>query len=313
VTAGSGMTAQTDMGHNTGDLDGDGFPDIFIGTGNPDFEDFDLLYLMTPDGSGGFQSADVSVSSGITVLGKTRCHGMAFGDINDDGMVDVFTNNGGPSTLPLTIQENSLFEAVPNGNNWVGFELEGVLSNRSAVGAHLIAITDSGAEVHRYKRIGHGFGNTNSPVQHVAIGTDSTVNSLEIRWPSGIVQRLVQPTMSQVHAIVETGLRAPGSAPLGAAFPVEIVGPPGHTALLYYSTTTISVPLPTLGGILELGPPLANIGTTTLAGDGKGAFLVPIPSIPALSGLTVHLQALLYAPATFTELALSNRLSPNLQ
>jgi hypothetical protein len=65
VTPGSGMTGQTDMGHNTGDLDADGFPDIFIGTGNPAFPDDSRLFLMTPDGTGGLLGLDYSDPSGI--------------------------------------------------------------------------------------------------------------------------------------------------------------------------------------------------------------------------------------------------------
>jgi len=213
----AGLPMTTAMGHNTGDIDGNGYPDILIGTGSPESDAFDVLILTDVEDDGTPVMEDGSVASGITASGPTRSHGMGIGDLDGDGDVDVYFNNGGPQEMPETIEENSLWLSAGNDNRWTSFDLEGVASNRSAIGAHIRAVTTSGAEVHRYKRAGHGFGNTNSPLQHVAIGADDAVVEAWIGWPSGIEQLVVAPEMSALNTVVETGLLAalehPGRGP----------------------------------------------------------------------------------------------------
>ncbi|MCH7701516.1 MAG: VCBS repeat-containing protein [Planctomycetes bacterium] len=204
VTLGSGMTAQTDMGHNTGDVDGDGYPDIYIGTGHPGFKSDDLLLLVTPNGPGGFVVNDVSDSSGITANGPTRCHGIVLGDYDQDGYVDIYINNGGPPSSEDMLEENFLWHNQGNANAWTALRLTGVVSNRTAVGARCVATTDSGREVHRMLRVGSGFGNTNSPIVHFGIGSDQSIEQIEITWPSGILQTIVNPPMSQIIDVTET-------------------------------------------------------------------------------------------------------------
>lgn len=206
VTAGSGMTGQADMGHNTGDLDGDGYPDIYIGTGTPGIPLLDVLFLITPDGAGGLTATDVSTSSGITSIGPTRCHGMAFGDYDGDGFIDVYANNGGVETVPETMEVNALWHNQGNGNRWTALRLEGTLSNRTAVGARCVAFTDAGRQVHRCLRVGKGFANTDSPIQHFGVGPTETVERIEITWPSGTVQTRWYPPMSQITDIIEVPL-----------------------------------------------------------------------------------------------------------
>jgi hypothetical protein len=218
VTEGSGMTAQTDMGHNTGDVDADGYPDIFIGTGHPGFMADDLLLLIRPDGAGGLVANDVSDSSGITSNGPTRCHGIAMGDYDQDGYVDIYTNNGGPPSGPEQLQENFLWRSDGNVNNWTALQLEGVCSNRTAVGARTVAILDSGREVHRMLRVGNGFGNTSSHIQHYGMNANETVNRIDIYWPSGIVQTVVSPPMQQVTQVREQRMGdLDGDGPVGVS------------------------------------------------------------------------------------------------
>ena len=308
VSSGLGLTPSTDMGHTTGDVDGDGYPDIYIGTGNPAKELPDLLYLVTPNGAGALNFNDVSATSGILSEGDTRAHGMALGDYDGDGMIDVFVNNGGPSEIPATLEEHFLFHAADNGSHWAGFELTGIRSNRSAVGAHLTATTSTGRQVHRWRRVGHGFGNTNSPIQHVAIGSDTSIERLDIRWPSGIVQTILEPALSTVHQVLETGLLVSGPTTVGGQVALEAVGPAGQTLQLYTSGATFQLPLPGLG-LLQLLPPLTSLGSLPLDAAGTGAASLPIPANPALAGLTVYLQGWFHDPVTFGNSTLSNALT----
>ena len=305
VPSGTGWTAQTDMGHTTGDLDGDGYPDVFIGTGNPNFPDLDLLLLVEPDAEGNLSVDDVSAQSGIQALGETRCHGMAMGDVNGDGMVDVFVNNGGPSHDPKVIEAHALFLAQPNGSRWASFDLEGRLSNRSGVGAHLVATTDTGREVHRRLRVGAGFGNTDSSIQHVAIGDGASIDRLEVRWPSGLVQTLVAPKLTTTHAVVETGMWATSEPVVGGSVELALVGPSLQTVELFGSFATAEIVVPGFG-LLGLLPPLLGLGSATIGTDGFASFSVPVPDNPALAGLTLWLQAWLHEPASLEGSALTN-------
>jgi len=215
VTATSGLTGQSDMGHSTGDVNGDGYPDIYIGTGHPSYRANDLLLLVEPDGKGGFTTTDVSVISGITSGGETRCHGMAFGDYDQDGRIDIWVNNGGPPTDDgeetgnmVQIQESFLWNGSENDYNWIAVQLRGTKSNRTAVGARIVAITGSGREIHRMVRVGHGFANTDSHIQHFGLGKETSVKQLVINWPAGSSQIILNPAINQVIRVKEeTGLQ----------------------------------------------------------------------------------------------------------
>ena len=305
VSAGLGLTAQTDMGHNTGDLDGDGYPDIFIGTGHPDFKSPDILYLVTPDGSGSIVLNDVSATSGIQAGGDTRCHGTAFGDYDGDGFLDVFVNNGGPSYDQATLEAHYLLHGTSYGLGWASFQLEGVRSNRSAIGAHLVATTNTGREVHLWRRAGHGFGNTNSPRLRVGLGSDTGIAKLAIRWPSGIEQTLLTPALAVLHRVVETGLVVAAPAVVGGPLVLDAVGPGGQVAELYFSPATFELALPGLG-MLQLLPPLTPLGSVSLSGAGEGTLSFPIPANPSLAGQTMFVQGWFHDPVTFGQTALSD-------
>jgi len=225
ITDEAGMVASAAMGHNTGDLDGDGLPEILIGTGSPAADFLDLLYKPVP---GSLALLDISDSSGITAGGTTRAHGMAIGDVDGDGDVDVYFSNGGPQQDASTLESNALWLNEGNDTNWFGLSLEGVASNRSAIGARAAATTDTGSVVYRYLRAGHGFGNTNSPVLHFGTGTASSVVSVVITWPSGIEQVLLAPQMSAVTEVLETGVTVASDSAMSAPRLVA-AGPPGAT------------------------------------------------------------------------------------
>jgi hypothetical protein len=260
VTAPANMPAAASMGHNTGDLDGDGLPEVLIGTGAPNSKDLDILYKVSMVAQ---TMLDLSVSSGITSFGLTRCHGMAIGDIDRDGYVDVYFNNGGPQTDSTTLEHNALWMNDGNDTTWIQVDLEGVVSNRSGIGAHLTATTDLGTVVHRYLRAGQGFCNTNSAMLHFGLNEATGVTQVDIDWPSGIHQVLVAPALSSFSHVVESGVIA-ASAPEGGLPRVRIVGPAGaEVALLLGADEAAPLPLTTLvlgeEGQAELSPEVLTI------------------------------------------------------
>jgi len=292
VSAQTIITGQTDMGHNVGDLDADGYPDLYIGTGHPMFADLDLLYRMTPDGNGGVVLEDVSASSGVTVGGTpTRCHGMAMGDYDEDGDVDVYVNNGGPAINAKTSQGNFFFRNEGNANGWTKLDPRGVLSPRTPAGLRAAATTSAGRQVWRRLAPGKGFGNSDSPILHFGLGGDAGLERIDLLWPSGIEQTLLDPPLEETTLVVETGMRLDGEPALGASVALEVAGPDGHAVSLWTAAGTIEAPLPKFGGILYVAPPLVTLADAQTDASGRLTLPLTIPDVPVLSGVTAPLQA----------------------
>jgi hypothetical protein len=116
------------MGSNFGDIDNDGFLDMYLGSGNPPYTS--LIPNVLFRNKGGASFVDVTAASGTGVLPKG--HGVAFGDLDNDGDEDLFVVIGG--ALPGDKHAARLFENPGNGNDWITLKLTGVKSNRSALG-----------------------------------------------------------------------------------------------------------------------------------------------------------------------------------
>ncbi|MEO0649749.1 MAG: CRTAC1 family protein [Planctomycetota bacterium] len=276
------------MGHTAGDLDSDGFPELWSGTGNPASAHPDELLRNLSSGPGSIEFEDISAASGIAGAEPTRSHGAAFGDLDEDGDTDAYINNGGPV---FGFEEaNYLWANQGNGNHWLDVELEGVLSNRSAVGARLEAITASGRSVFIDRQVGIGFGNTHSPRLRFGLADEDGVERVEIRWPSGIRQTWLSPATDTLHDLLETGVVVANTPTAGAGLEVAAAGPAGWVVELYVGLGPLvpALPLPQFGGELGLVPPLVLIGAATLDGEGRADINVPIPS--GLAGQTLFAQ-----------------------
>ena len=285
-----GLTGQEDMGHTVGDLDADGYPDIYIGTGSPRAESLDVLWRVFLDGSGGLVIEDVSDSSGITVNGPTRCHGMAIGDYDGDGALDIYVNNGGPAADPASEEENFLWQNQDSGPGWVGLHLEGVLSNREGVGAHAIATTPTGREVHRDRDLGRGFCNTDSPILHFGLGAEQEAEWITVRWPSGIEQIHYAPDPRAVTPLREMGLRLAGVARTGEEATLQVIGPPHHDALVCVGTQQTWIPLPSMHGVWRIADPTPLPGLRT-DDEGFAELSLEVPDDPGLVGVTFYVQS----------------------
>jgi hypothetical protein len=168
------------MGCNFGDLDNDGFLDFYLGTGSPD------LGMLTPNRM--FRNAegkffqDVTSSGGFGHLQKG--HGVAFGDIDNDGDQDIYEVMGGAYSGDTYM--NVLFENPGHGNHWITLKLEGVRSNRSAIGAriHVRLRTPHGdRDVYSTVSTGGSFGSS-SLQQEIGLGQAASILFIEISWPT---------------------------------------------------------------------------------------------------------------------------------
>ena len=174
------------MGSNFGDIDNDGWLDIYLGTGNPDLRSLSPNRLFKNVDGRGF--VDVTRSARVGNLQKG--HGVAIADLDNDGDQDIFVETGG--AYKGDAYYNSCYiNPGQNDNSWIGITLEGRRSCRSALGAHLILhVTDNGLHRTIYRDITSGGSFGASPLrQEIGIGRATRIDTLEVRWPtSGIVQ-----------------------------------------------------------------------------------------------------------------------------
>ncbi len=175
------------MGANYGDLDGDGWPDIVLGTGAPNFDAMmPNVALRNLDGSG-FE--DVSFVSGLAHLQKG--HGVAFGDVDNDGDLDLFQQLGG--AYPSDAFTNALYQNPGQDAAWVVLRLRGKQANGFGVGARLaVRIVENGVTrtIHEVAGSGGSFGGS-SMQQEIGLGEATRIESVEILWPgSGTRQTL---------------------------------------------------------------------------------------------------------------------------
>ena len=181
------------MGLGVGDLFDDGYPDVFIGSGNPVRAAPDLMFCNTVDDSFYRCTGDI-LTAGADRAWRTRGHGAVFADYDQDGDTDMAVNLGGHPTFDqeqesrMSPEHPALFlnRLGPRANT-AALTLVGTSSNRDAVGAR---IRVDGEESRYYTvRSMQGFQSQNSRTQLVSLGGQETAR-VEITWPSGTLQML---------------------------------------------------------------------------------------------------------------------------
>jgi tetratricopeptide (TPR) repeat protein len=167
------------MGSNFGDVDNDGYPDIYFGTGEPSYAA--LLPNALLHNKGGKKFVDITASSGTGELHKG--HGVAFADIDNDGDEDLLEVVGG--AVPGDSHAFRLFENPGHGNDWISVRLVGVTANRAAIGAKIKVTVKNGRETRAvYRTVGSGGSFGASPLeQHMGLGKSAEILGLEIQWP----------------------------------------------------------------------------------------------------------------------------------
>lgn len=185
------------------DYDNDGRLDLFVANGST-FQQLDDPSILIPmrdqlfwnrSNEDGF--FDVSAVSGGYFLGRSVGRGAAFADYDNDGDMDVFVvNNGGRATL--------LRNESSSSNHWIEVKLEGRASNRSAIGA-LVRIVAAGDVQIREIGVQSSYLSQNSSIVHFGLGGRDTIDSLIIRWPSGIQRITTGVPADRLLRVIEDG------------------------------------------------------------------------------------------------------------
>jgi hypothetical protein len=185
------------------DLDNDGFLDLFIANGHvypiADHSDWGTTFAERPqlfrnvDGSK-FQEMPASTGSGLADVISAR--GAAFGDLFNDGHIDVVLNN-------IDSNPTILRNVVQNGNHWLGLKLVGgSKSPRDAVGAKVFLTVD-GIRQRADVLSGASYASTSDPRLHFGVGSAKKIDKLEINWPDGTVEAPPVPTIDRMLTITE--------------------------------------------------------------------------------------------------------------
>jgi hypothetical protein len=189
------------MGANYGDLDNDGWLDFYLGTGDPSYESVmpNVMYRNV----GGRRFEDVTYSGGFGHLQKG--HGVAFGDLDNDGDQDLFHQLGG--FYPGDAFANVLFENPGTDAAWVTLRLEGRRANRFGVGARIeVRIREADGKrrsVHVLAGSGGSFGGS-SMQQEIGLGRAEAIEAIVVRWPgSGTEQTFSDVSPNRVYDLIE--------------------------------------------------------------------------------------------------------------
>jgi hypothetical protein len=182
------------------DFNNDGWKDLFAACG--DVMDADGFFAArVPQSNAVFVNLkngrfeDVSAAAGADFARKAIHRGAAFGDIDNDGRVDVVVTalNG-----PLEVWRN----VSPAPNHWILLQLIGAKSNRDGAGAKIRVVTASGAQYNQVNTA-VGYGCASDRRVHFGLGPNSEIKEIQIKWPSGTVQTLHDVKADQVLTVKE--------------------------------------------------------------------------------------------------------------
>ncbi len=202
--SGSGSVTVPYLGWGTGciDLDNDGWPDLFVVNGHvyPQVDTLNAgakyrerkLVLLNQHG-GTFHDVSLLVGSAVTRPEPSR--GAAFGDLDNDGRIDIVVEN--IDGRPMVLRNES-----SNGNHWITLQLAGTRSNRAAIGAKIKLIAGGMTQTEEIHS-GGSYLSQNDLRVHFGLGTANKIDSVEIRWPSGATESFKNLDADKFYNVLE--------------------------------------------------------------------------------------------------------------
>ena len=201
--AGVGTTTRW-LGWGCGFLDADnnGWLDVFLVNGHvyPEVEKLTtdagyaqrkVFYRNLENG----RFEDVSEKVGSAVMEPLSSRGCAFGDYDNDGDIDILIN-------PVNAVPELLRCDSTNQNGWITIKTVGVKTNRDGIGARIKCVTEDGTQIDEV-RSGGSYYSQNDLRVHFGLGKNRKVKTLEIRWPSGLVDTLADIAANQFITVKE--------------------------------------------------------------------------------------------------------------
>lgn len=184
------------------DFDNDGWKDLFSANShvseNADidpqqhYRQHNAVFANRGDGT--FE--DVSDAAGLTSIPVAAHRGCAFGDLNNDGKVDVVISAiAGPAEI--------LYNTASGNNHWLVIDTRGVRSNRDGIGTRIKVTTQSGKVQYNHVTTAGSYASSVDRRVHFGLGEESKVKEIELRWPSGTVQILRKVAADQILKVTE--------------------------------------------------------------------------------------------------------------
>jgi hypothetical protein len=202
VGLGASTISHSGWGAKWIDFDNDGRLDLFVAQGhvmdNIELTEPRLHYreplLLLRNEPTGFRNVSPQAGKAFTVPRAAR--GAAFADLDNDGFVDVVVNCNDSPALILRNLGN-------NGNHWLTLNLVGSTSNRDGIGSKIRLVADDGKQQTAFVSTAGSYISASDKRVHFGLGPAKKVKSLEITWPSGIVQRLGSVAADQILTVKE--------------------------------------------------------------------------------------------------------------
>ena len=212
VTDMTGLAAMTTRltawGTGIFDFDNDGNKDIFVAGSailDNSMEVNHKPYLL-PNGLyrnlGNMAFKDMSAKAGASFSVPAAHRGAAFGDLNNDGKIDIVVTvlNGSPQLL---------MNRSPNHNHWIILKLVGVADNRDGLGTKVKITTASGIQYNE-ATTAVGYNSSSDKRVYFGLGNATVVDRIELAWPTGVKQVLENVAVDQILTIVQSGRRGEG-------------------------------------------------------------------------------------------------------
>jgi hypothetical protein len=181
------------------DYDNDGWKDLYSANGDVDYfsenaRQADTMFRNIE----GKTFRDVSAAMGPDFVSKAFHRSSAFGDLNNDGSLDIVVT-------ALNERPRILLNSGTAGAHWLLLNLVGTRSSRDVIGASVKLTTGSGRTLYNHVSVSTGFMASSDRRVHFGLGTERSIRSVEIRWPSGLSQTLTNVQADQILRVEELG------------------------------------------------------------------------------------------------------------
>ncbi len=168
------------------DFDNDGFVDLIIsGTSASIYKN----------------NGDKTFTEIMDVFDEEDIESYGIGDLNNDGFLDIYASYAEIFTNPTDI-DDVLWLNEGNENNYISIGLEGIESNRDGIGSRIEIYGEWGKQI-REVRAGESYGISNSLCAHFGLGASTSIDSVIVKWPSGTIDKLENPTVNQLIQVIE--------------------------------------------------------------------------------------------------------------